>query len=216
MFGGDMILPSHRMLRNGILSEDYRWPGYPGAAFIPFIIDSSLEDEKKLILEGMEAYHKTTCVKFVPRTTEREYVKIYKGEGCFSAVGRDRESVQPQELSLAPGCLNIGTIIHELGHTIGFYHEQNRSDRDEFLIVHMNNIPSYQRHNFRKLKMDENILLTPFDYDSIMIYGNYAFSKNPDEAMTIEAKTGQLLYDPFKKVNLTLSDIDRVNKMYKC
>lgn len=69
--------------------------------------------------------------------------------------------------------------------------------------------------NFRKLRGDENLLLTPFDYDSIMIYGNYAFSKD-GFSKTMEAKNGQALLDPFAKSRLTESDIQRVRKLYKC
>ena len=69
--------------------------------------------------------------------------------------------------------------------------------------------------NFIKLKPDQNMLLTPFDYDSIMIYGNLAFSKD-GISVTMRAKNGQKLSDPLKKPGMTDSDIRRVKMMYKC
>ncbi|CAL1266944.1 unnamed protein product, partial [Larinioides sclopetarius] len=59
---------------------------------------------------------------------------------CYAAVGRNKTYSQPQPLSLGDGCHKLGTVIHELGHIIGFYHEQNRSDRDSYLNVYLNNV----------------------------------------------------------------------------
>ena len=59
---------------------------------------------------------------------------------CYATVGRDSRGYQPQPVSLAAGCLGIGTILHELGHSIGFFHEQNRSDRDDYIVVHRENV----------------------------------------------------------------------------
>ncbi|GBM42362.1 hypothetical protein AVEN_3071-1 [Araneus ventricosus] len=70
--------------------------------------------------------------------------------------------------------------------------------------------------NFIKLKKDQNILINDFDYDSIMIYGNYAFSKKRGVLKTMEAKNGHELLNPYDKTKMTDSDIERVNKLYKC
>ncbi|CAL1288279.1 unnamed protein product [Larinioides sclopetarius] len=115
---------------------------------------------------------------------------------------------------LRQGCLYVGTTIHELGHAIGFYHEQNRSDRDNFLYIYLNNVVRGMEFNFAKLAPSQNLLLTAFDYGSIMIYGNDAFSK--DGSPTMVAKNGQKLLNPFDKQSLTSSDAERVKKMYNC
>ena len=58
------------------------------------------------------------------------------------------------------------------------------------------------------------MLLNKFDYNSIMMYSNYAFSKN--HRKTIEAKNGRDLLGSTMKNALDESDIERVNLLYKC
>ncbi|XP_071037797.1 astacin-like metalloprotease toxin 5 [Parasteatoda tepidariorum] len=194
--------------RNVIASKRWRWPN----ATIPYVIHSSIRSSRvALIKKAMDNFHNNTCIQFVPRTDERNYVSIFIGTGCYSHVGKING---PQKLSLANGCYQFGTIVHELGHTIGFFHEQNRSDRDEYLIIYLENVKQSVKYAFRKLNPESNILYNSFDYDSIMIYGNKAFSKNGKDTMV--AKNGQKLVHPAKKPGLSKNDIERANKMYKC
>ena len=71
-------------------------------------------------------------------------------------------------------CLQKGTVIHELGHAIGFHHEQTRPDRDDHVTVVIENIIPKNLFNFRKY--NDRIINTygvPYDYKSIMHYGQY-------------------------------------------
>ena len=56
--------------------------------------------------------------RMIPKQrSHKDYIQIYKGRGCSSAVGRTGGM---QQLSLAKGCLyNIGTPFHEFMHAIG-------------------------------------------------------------------------------------------------
>jgi len=56
---------------------------------------------------------------------------------CSSYVGRQGGS---QVVSLEDECFNPRIVKHELMHAIGFYHEQSRTDRDDYVVVHFDNV----------------------------------------------------------------------------
>ena len=43
-------------------------------------------------------------------------------------------------MSLGNGCWTKGTIIHETMHALGFFHEQTRPDRDNYVNIVEDNI----------------------------------------------------------------------------
>ena len=57
---------------------------------------------------------------------------------CVSHVGR--KGIGPQELFLGENCMLIGVVQHELMHAAGFYHEQSRTDRDNYVNIFKDNI----------------------------------------------------------------------------
>lgn len=83
-----------------------------------------------------------TCIRFRPRENgEPAYVFIAQGipdSGCYSMLGRLGVA---QQLNLEiPGCITKGIAMHEMLHAIGFYHEQSREDRDDYVSINWDNI----------------------------------------------------------------------------
>ena len=54
-------------------------------------------------------------------------------DGCWSRVGEAR-GTDTGRSRLGPGC-GLGSAIHEIGHTIGLWHEQSRADRDDIVEI---------------------------------------------------------------------------------
>ena len=71
--------------RNAIRDSWRKWPN----GVIPYVISSAFNSrERSVIAKAMKEYHEKTCIRFVPRTSERGYINIMKGSGCSSSVGR--------------------------------------------------------------------------------------------------------------------------------
>ncbi|KAL1442766.1 hypothetical protein MTO96_000971 [Rhipicephalus appendiculatus] len=78
-----------------------------------------------------------TCVRFVDRNNEKDYVRILRSDGCYADLGHVGGQ---QVLSLGTRCLSTGIVLHELMHTLGFYDEHTRPDRDNYVVMHLNNV----------------------------------------------------------------------------
>ena len=78
------------------------------------------------VLLGISHYHTHTHVKFVERTTQPNYVRI----GCHSRPTRCASRVghtgKIQKIFVGHCWDKVGSIIHELGHTVGLWHEHTR------------------------------------------------------------------------------------------
>ena len=43
-------------------------------------------EQRSIIAFGMKAYHDNTCIRFVPRTCEKNYITIFKSGGGYENI----------------------------------------------------------------------------------------------------------------------------------
>ncbi|WP_421542690.1 M12 family metallopeptidase [Myxococcus fulvus] len=155
----------------GLATLSTMWPGET----VYYVINGALPNTGR-VTGAIAHWQATTNVRFVQRTTQRNYVEFVRGTGCSSQLGMVGGK---QNIELADGC-DTGSAIHEIGHAVGLLHEQTRRDRDSHVLIQWNNIQSGYSHNFQRYDQAgrNGFDSGPFDFSSIMMYDSYAFSSN--------------------------------------
>lgn len=185
---GDIILahiPKSQDLVSASITPNVggiRWPN----GVIPFVLADNLPSQNvEYCRQAMALWHDKTGVQFIEITPDNKeqypnYVYIQPAEGttCSSEVGRKGGE---QTINLAPRCTTIITA-HELGHTIGLWHEQSRQDRDQYIKIIWDNIEKDHQFNFDQ-HLTDGMDYGPYNYDSVMHYSAYGFSKNGEKTI---------------------------------
>jgi hypothetical protein len=119
-------------------------------------------------------------------------------EGLFGSEVR--------EVRLADGCFfaedpssglvvaHHGVVMHEIGHALGFYHEQARTDRSDYIQYFKYNVKSSKRSQYEK----EGDLFGDYNFNSIMHYGDTDFGRKmccPIPGVSGDVDTSQGLPD---------------------
>nr|CAD7604061.1 unnamed protein product [Timema genevievae] len=216
LYQGDIVMKAGN--KNAVTDPNLLWPN----AAIIYKPDPDIgcpqSPQCKILMKAIDHYHEVSCVRFKEWTGENDVVDVFfnlDSGACWSPVGRSGDG--EQKLSLGQRCWYLGIVIHELGHAVGFWHEMNRPDRDSYIYVYWDNIISgfssaFATHDSHSV----DTLGEKFDYRSIMMYDEYAFSKD-GVSPTLQAKKNGVVIGPiWKKHRLSQSDIRRIHKLYKC
>lgn len=150
-----------------ISGSQFRWPD----GVIPFRIDPGLPSQQR-VMDAIAHWHSRTPIRFIPHTQEDDFVTFRRAVNvCSSAIGRQTNE---QFVNVGDNCAT-GNIIHELGHTVGLWHEQSREDRANFITIDLTNVLPGKEHNFNQHVVDGDDI-GPYDYGSIMHYSAFAFA----------------------------------------
>ncbi|XP_076336237.1 blastula protease 10-like isoform X2 [Tachypleus tridentatus] len=196
--------------RKATYKDEYLWPN----GEIPYKLSTQSKLDKDVIKSALQVWMDRTCVKFKEiKDYEKapNYLYFVRENGCWSSVGMvDIE----QKISIGPGCDKEQVIMHEVGHALGFHHEQSRSDRDSHVVLFLENVDPDMRFNFKK-EQDKNYSVE-YDYTSLMHYQLNGYSIDPFEVRTLMPKNPLDAYLITEKSGLSFRDIKLANLMYKC
>ncbi|XP_069124913.1 uncharacterized protein [Argopecten irradians] len=222
-YNGDIVLDPYsekiifgdggRTKRATVRNRDNLWKN----GIVYYLFDRSINPlAKRAAKRAMKHISERTCIRFQKKTKETvDYVRIISEPGCWSSVGRIGGE---QKLSLGRGCeREVGTAVHELLHSLGFWHEHARPDRDDYVeIVYPNISPRYVP-DF--LPINETLSKPrgfPYDYKSIMHYKDRTFTNNGGKTIRVIGVGKTMKLNIGQRDGMSEIDIAQLRDMYFC
>ncbi|KAH7724200.1 CBN-NAS-31 protein [Aphelenchoides avenae] len=196
-----------RQKRKVVWDPQQKWPtNQPISYYFDGSVDTATRD---LIRYTLKWWTERTCLEWKENGSTTPRVKFIAGEGCYSGAGRyywDKE----QEISIGRGCEYFATVAHEAAHTLGFFHEQNRPDRDGAIQVVMENVAPGWEYQFEVQKQSLTYS-SPYDYGSTMHYGGYDGDK-----IVMKAKEKGYQHTMGNEYGPLFYDVKVINQHHKC
>lgn len=180
---------------------------------VPYeLADDLSEDVLRHIHQAIDHWNLASSIRLVERSTlgqdqATDYIEFVNGPACASWVGKQGGK---QALWVASQC-TAGSVIHEIGHALGLLHEHTRADRDLYIEVNRDNIAKGKEHNFNIVESSTREL-GPYDYGSIMHYGEYFFSNNGKQTLVpIGSPAGTVVG---QRVTASEGDLAAIDRLY--
>ncbi len=185
-----------------------RWPG----GVVPFRFNNNVSASMRQTINAAIAHWEAnTRIDLRPATAQdQNLIEFRDGDGCSSSIGM-QGGVQFINLN-DPGCDVMGIVAHEIGHALGFFHEQSRCDRNQHIQIKFENVVPEKQHNFWQACVI-GLDIGAYNYGSIMHYSNTAFTKN-NQATIVPLSSLPPGVTMGQRNGLSPGDIDAFNTLY--
>ncbi|ULT80459.1 hypothetical protein L3Y34_010787 [Caenorhabditis briggsae] len=169
------------------------------------------ENWRQLIRSAIRHVEQNVCFRFKENGGDRDGLRYYRGNGCWSNVGRVGGR---QLVSIGYGCDSLGIVSHETLHALGLWHEQSRDDRDNYISIVADKITRGTEGNFAKrTPANSDNLGQPYDLGSVMHYGAKAFSYDWSSD-TIKTRDWRYQNTIGQRDGLSFKDAKMINTRY--
>jgi hypothetical protein len=176
LVGGDMLMLDRGERDKRALIDRFSTRFWPSNT-IPYTLTQANAATRIAFLAAIAEIHDKTQVRFVPRTQQRDYVRVESiaGNQCKAMTGY-AGGAQLLQISASPQCASRSGLLHELVHTLGFVHEHNRPDRDQHIEILWKNVRQQSR---KDLEIEPaSLMQDAYDYDSVTHYAANVLSIN--------------------------------------
>lgn len=188
--------------------------GYPWTAgIIPVEFDAAISEVRRTAFYASCArWTEVAAVQCVPRTAAHDrylQVSLPSTSTCNSSVGM---STNPGgglsgRINLGEGCWGPREIVHEIGHTLGLFHEHQRPDRDSFIWIDTRTTTiagAYTREVWGRRSLGTYDFRSVMHYDNLGIGSAYIMPKTGYEQFQAWLGTG----DPTRPVRFWPTTLD--------
>jgi hypothetical protein len=153
-----------------------------GDGIVPYEFDNDGDDsvssaDRQVMLNAMGRWADVADITFRPRELlDTGWLHIRDSSNDASPSNSSPVGAGVGERTVNITSWNIWTCAHELGHSLGLWHEQSRPDRDNYVQIHLDRVQDGKEHNFDLHWTADIYPPDEYDFDSIMHYGQCEFS----------------------------------------
>lgn len=179
------------------------WPN----GVVYYTINPNVPDQDR-VLQSIQHIQQNTAIRFVQRTTQSNYVEVVSNGNLGWSSSR-LGMVGGRQLLRFSNRHSVGVCVHEWLHALGVFHEQTRSDRDNYVDIVYSNINPDFVSNFNK--SSSSVDYYDYDYNSIMHYGPGGFAIDRTKPTIVPKQPGVTIG---QRSGMSYGDRQTIAKMY--